>query len=61
MAPSALALACDRARILGKTTLRARQCSPRGGDLNITVHADSGRVTLAGTAFVVLNGELLLR
>jgi len=29
--------------------------------LNITVHKDSGRVTLAGTAFVVLKGELFLR
>lgn len=46
-------------RVLGKRRLRARQCSPRGGDLTLTVGEE--RITLAGPAFVVLRGELFLR
>ena len=45
---------------LGKTRLRARQCSARGGDLWVTVDEAAGRVELAGHAVLVMNGHLLL-
>ncbi|GAB4816868.1 hypothetical protein N2152v2_003914 [Parachlorella kessleri] len=45
---------------LGKTKLRARQCSPRGGDLWVTVDEAAGRVELAGHAVLVMKGHLLL-
>jgi PhzF family phenazine biosynthesis protein len=44
-------------RILGKTSFRARQISPRGGELKVEVAGD--RVRLAGQAVTVLRGELL--
>ena len=43
---------------LGRTTLRARQVSARGGDLTCTLHGE--RVVLAGQAVLVLEGELIL-
>jgi len=43
-------------RVLGKAALRARQCSPRGGDLLVEVSPDAVRIT--GRAAVVLKGEL---
>lgn len=43
-------------RQLGKTVLKARQCSPRGGDLLVEVA--SGAVHITGTAAVVLKGEV---
>ncbi len=43
---------------LGKTTLRARQVSPRGGDLLCTLAGE--RVKLAGRAVPYLRGELAL-
>jgi predicted PhzF superfamily epimerase YddE/YHI9 len=45
------------ARILGKTSFRARQISPRGGELKVEVAGD--RVRLAGQAVTVLRAELL--
>jgi len=42
------------ARRLGKTTLRARQISPRGGDLFCELHGD--RVEIAGRAVKYLEG-----
>jgi len=45
---------------LGKTRLRARQCSARGGDLWVTVDEAAGRVELAGHAVLVMKGQLLL-
>jgi PhzF family phenazine biosynthesis protein len=41
---------------LGRTRMRARQASPRGGDLDVTVHGD--RVVLRGSAVTVLEGTL---
>eukprot|EP00038_Savillea_parva_P026141 m.51741 g.51741 ORF g.51741 m.51741 type:complete len:90 (+) comp7329_c0_seq2:89-358(+) len=46
------------AQVLGKTELRARQCSRRGGDLGICVSDKA--VTVSGTAVVVLQGTFLL-
>lgn len=39
----------------------ARQCSPRSGDMLVTVRAAEARVRLVGQAFVVLEGKLRLR
>ena len=36
----------------------ARQCSKRGGELNITVRGD--RVELSGKAQIILKGEMLI-
>eukprot|EP00048_Salpingoeca_helianthica_P008477 m.123172 g.123172 ORF g.123172 m.123172 type:complete len:290 (-) comp14614_c3_seq14:31-900(-) len=47
------------ATVLGKTTLTARQCSPRGGDLFITLTPDD-RVHIAGHAAIVVRGTLSL-
>jgi hypothetical protein len=47
--------------VIGRSQLRARQCSPRGGDLSLRVHPeDSGRVCMAGDAVLVMEGTLLL-
>jgi len=45
---------------LGKTELKARQCSQRGGELDLTVDWEAKRVVVAGGAVVVIRGELLL-
>jgi PhzF family phenazine biosynthesis protein len=45
---------------LGKTKLKARQCSQRGGELDLTVDWEAKRVVVAGGAVVVIRGELLL-
>lgn len=45
---------------LGKPQLRARQCSWRGGELQVEVKADAGRVVVAGHAVTVFEGHLLL-
>ena len=45
---------------LGRQQLRARQCSPRGGELLVTVRPDEGRVTVAGQAVIVFKGHLFL-
>ncbi|XP_064109206.1 phenazine biosynthesis-like domain-containing protein isoform X2 [Macrobrachium nipponense] len=42
---------------LGITTLKCRQCSPRGGDLEVTTRSD-GRVDLAGRATTVIQGSI---
>ncbi|XP_071547372.1 phenazine biosynthesis-like domain-containing protein 1 [Panulirus ornatus] len=44
---------------LGITTLKCRQCSPRGGDMNVTVRQD-GRVDLAGRTTTLLQGHVTL-
>ena len=41
-------------------TLQARQCSSRGGELQVTVDNSKGRVTVAGHAAVVFKGVLYL-
>jgi hypothetical protein len=45
-------------RLLAKEDLRARQCSPRGGDLLLHVKDDSVLVT--GRAALALRGEIVL-
>jgi predicted PhzF superfamily epimerase YddE/YHI9 len=50
-------LAVYWARSLAKTSFRARQLSPRGGELKVELHGD--RVRLAGQAVTVLRAELL--
>lgn len=45
---------------LGKDTLRARQCSPRGGEITVTIDRAAGRVKLLGDAVIVSKGELYL-
>jgi PhzF family phenazine biosynthesis protein len=45
---------------LGKTELKARQCSKRGGDLDVRVDREAGRVVVSGGAVVVIRGELSL-
>ena len=44
----------------GRTSLRARQCSPRGGDLELVADFHSGRVELAGPAAVAIEGTMLV-
>jgi len=39
-------------------SVTARQCSPRGGDLRLTVRRDDGRIDVAGRSVVVLRGTL---
>ncbi|BDA49247.1 Phenazine biosynthesis-like domain-containing protein 1 [Coccomyxa sp. Obi] len=48
------------AQALKKQQLRARQCSPRGGDIIVTVDATPGRVDVAGSAVIVSKGVLYL-
>lgn len=45
---------------LGKTTLRARQISPRGGDLYCTHDPEAGRVYLEGNAVTYLRGSIFI-
>lgn len=44
---------------LGKTTLLARQASPRGGDLTCILQAND-RIALQGQAVLILKGEIFL-
>ncbi len=43
---------------LHKQIFRARQCSPRGGDLGVTINPAAARVVLSGDACIVLQGRL---
>jgi PhzF family phenazine biosynthesis protein len=52
------ALAPFWARRIGKTTLRARQVSPRGGDLTCTV--DGARTVLSGPCALYMTGEIVV-
>ena len=45
---------------LGKTELKARQCSRRGGELEVSVDREADRVWVRGGAVVVIRGELFL-
>lgn len=38
--------------------LKARQCSPRGGDMTVRVEAESGRVVVSGEAVIVIKGTM---
>ncbi|MEW5298989.1 MAG: hypothetical protein WDW36_002050 [Sanguina aurantia] len=42
---------------LGKTTLSARQCSARGGELTVRVDESAGRVLITGSAVIVIRGS----
>lgn len=44
----------------GEAPLRARQCSKRGGDLEVCVLGEEGSVLVRGAAVVVLRGRLAL-
>ena len=52
-------LAAYWSQVLGRNDLTARQCSSRGGDLQLGVR-DDGRVNISGTAKLVLKGTLQL-
>jgi predicted PhzF superfamily epimerase YddE/YHI9 len=45
---------------LGRTSLFARQCSPRGADVWVDMGPEEGRVRVSGQGVVVLRGSLLL-
>jgi PhzF family phenazine biosynthesis protein len=45
---------------LGRVALSARQCSRRGGDLQLSVDWEQRRVEVAGHAVVVLAGSIRL-
>ena len=45
---------------LGLTSLVARQCSPRGGDLHLNILPASSRLLIAGEAVVVITGAINL-
>ena len=40
--------------------MQARQCSKRGGDVQVTVHQDDSQVLLASTAVILSSGKLNL-
>ncbi len=44
---------------LGKSVMKARQVSRRGGELIVTLQPGGARVTLAGRAVTVMRGELI--
>ncbi|KAJ8022619.1 Phenazine biosynthesis-like domain-containing protein [Holothuria leucospilota] len=46
-------------KVLGKTEMYARQCSKRGGNIEIKVR-DDGRVELAGKARTVIEGKIFV-
>ena len=48
------------ARALGRQQLAARQCSARGGELQVEVRQAEGRVVVSGSAVTVFKGELFL-
>ncbi|XP_078461996.1 phenazine biosynthesis-like domain-containing protein [Lampetra fluviatilis] len=45
---------------LGKQELTARQCSPRGGELQLSLQQQHGRVSVSGQSRIVLRGSLHL-
>lgn len=45
---------------LNKTVLRARQCSPRGGDVTVAVDSNGKRVKISGDTAIVFKGSLYL-
>ena len=45
---------------LGRRRLRARQRSPRGGDVKVEVGEEGERVKLSGQAYIVLEGKMML-
>ena len=44
----------------GGEIFSARQCSPRGGNLGISLRDDDGRIQITGPATVVVRGQLVL-
>lgn len=45
---------------MGSKPMKARQCSPRGGELQVTYAADEKAVYIAGEAVIMAKGHLLL-
>ena len=45
-------------KLNGQRTFRARQCSPRGGDLELEVEMSEGKLFIRGHAYVVIEGNL---
>ncbi|KAJ2799564.1 hypothetical protein H4S07_005404 [Coemansia furcata] len=43
--------------LFGKSTLQARQCSPRGGDMKVNLRGNS--VLITGSAVTIVEGSLL--
>ena len=43
-----------------KTDFRARQCSPRGGELSVRLLEAGGKVQVLGQAVIMLSGSLRL-
>ncbi len=50
----------SKADALPAQPLRARQCSPRGGEVKVVVQHSIGNVLLTGSAFVMLRGTVHL-
>ena len=44
--------------VLGVSSLSARQCSPRGGDLGLRLLEDKQRLEVAGDSTVVMEGVI---
>ena len=45
---------------LGRERMRARQCSRRGGEMELVMRRDQGRLEIRGNATLVMSGHLLL-
>lgn len=46
--------------MLQKLNMRARQCSPRGGDLSVKMDWDKAKVLLTGRAEIFMKGTILI-
>ena len=46
--------------VLQKLDMRARQCSPRGGDLSVEMNWNKARVLLTGRAEIFMKGTILI-
>lgn len=48
------------AKSVGNSTLKARQVTSRGGDIDVTWDREAGRIKLVGSAVKVTRGEILI-
>ena len=46
--------------MLNKESMKARQCSTRGGDLIVNMNWNEKRVLLTGSATITMKGTLLI-
>ena len=51
----------DAALQLNGQPMKARQCSPRGGELQVTYVVDDNAVLMAGQAVTISKGEMMLQ